>query len=209
MRESRVIALAGVFQACNLVREMANTGRIEDSAALETSLASIFRIDADSPVDVFGGLANLRPGLGVLVDQLDGTKQRDLMLTQLVVAVVRLQKRLARRNDMLTTLREGIEAAQRQVDHFGINSANTIDRLATLYGETLSQLRPRITVHGDPEYLHDQVRVAKIRALLLAAVRAAVLWRQVGGSQWRMLLRRREYSLLARGLLTRCTLDRG
>ena len=45
--------------------------------------------------------------------------------------------------------------------------------------------------------------------MLLAAVRAAVLWRQVGGSQLRLLLRRREYAMLARGLLARCTLDRG
>jgi high frequency lysogenization protein len=34
-----------------------------------------------------------------------------------------------------------------------------------------------------------------------------VLWRQLGGSQLRLLFRRRQYAMLARGLLTRCTLD--
>ncbi|MEO7063241.1 MAG: DUF489 family protein, partial [Dokdonella sp.] len=42
-----------------------------------------------------------------------------------------------------------------------------------------------------------------------AAVRAAVLWRQVGGSQLRLLFRRRQYAMLARGLISRSTLDRG
>jgi high frequency lysogenization protein len=33
--------------------------------------------------------------------------------------------------------------------------------------------------------------VSEIRALLLAAVRSALLWRQLGGSQWQFLLARR------------------
>ena len=32
--------------------------------------------------------------------------------------------------------------------------------------------------------------VAEIRALLLAAVRATVLWRQLGGTQWDLLFSR-------------------
>ena len=47
----------------------------------------------------------------------------------------------------------------------------------------------------------------KVRANLLAAVRSAVLWRQVGGRQWQLLLYRRQCSMLARGLLTGTTLD--
>ncbi|HQX66477.1 MAG: DUF489 family protein, partial [Dokdonella sp.] len=55
MRESRVIALAGVFQACSLVHALANTGRA-DATAIESSLASLFRIDSDTAADAFGGL---------------------------------------------------------------------------------------------------------------------------------------------------------
>jgi high frequency lysogenization protein len=49
--------------------------------------------------------------------------------------------------------------------------------------------------------------VEKVRANLLAAVRSAVLWRQVGGRQWQLLLHRRQCGMLARGLLTGATLD--
>jgi high frequency lysogenization protein len=207
MRESRVIALAGVLQACQLVRSIATSGRA-DSVVVEASLASVFRIDADSAVDVFGGLGGLRLGLETLLDQFDNGK-RDLALTRLVLGVLRLERRLASNSQMLAALRKGIDEIQRQADHLGVAHATVQSRLAELYVQTLSQLRPRVVVHGNPLHLANPQRVEQIRALLLAAVRAAVLWRQVGGSQLRLLLRRREYAMLARGMLTRSTLDRG
>jgi len=207
MRESRVIALAGVLQACRLVRDVATSGRA-DPATAEACLASVFRIDADSAADVFGGLGGVRCGLETLLDQFDNG-DRDLALTRLVLGVLRLERRLARSPRMLADLRTGIESIQRQVDHLGAAHASVQSRLAELYVQTLSQLRPRVVVHGNPLHLADPQRVEQIRALLLAAIRAAVLWRQVGGSQIRLLLRRREYAMLARGLLSRSTLDRG
>jgi high frequency lysogenization protein len=207
MRESRVIALAGVLQACRLVVDLAMRGRA-DATATQTSLASVFRIDANTAADVFGGIGGARLGLETLLAQFDSS-ERNLPLTRLVLGVLRLERRLARNPHMLGELRSGIERVQRQVDHFGIEHATVQGRLAELYVSTLSQLRPRVIVHGSPVNLSNPQLVEQIRALLLAAVRAAVLWRQVGGSQLRLLLRRREYAMLARGLLARSTLDRG
>lgn len=207
MRESRVIALAGVLQACRLVRDVATNGRC-DPACMEASLASVFRIDADSAAHVFGSVAGVRLGLEILHAQFEG-RHRDLALTRLTLGALRLERRLSRNPRMLGELRSGIEGIQRQVDHFGITHGAVQARLAELYVATLSHLRPRVIVHGNPLHLANAQLVEQIRALLLAAVRAAVLWRQVGGSQLRLLLRRREYAMLARGLLSRSTLDRG
>lgn len=207
MRESRVIAMAGVLQACRLVRDIATQGRA-DATAVQTSLASVFRFDADSAAGVFGGLGGLRVGLETLLDQFEN-ERRDLTLTQLVLGVLRLERKLMRRPAMLRELRGGIEGIQRQVDHLGVAHTSVQARLAELYVATLSQLRPRVVVHGNPLQLADPQKVEQIRALLLAGVRAAVLWRQVGGSQLRLLMRRREYAMLARGLLSRSTLDLG
>lgn len=206
-REARVIAFAGVLQGCRLVHELANDGRA-DAAAAQTSIASIFRIDADDAGAVFGGIGGLRLGLETLIAQTDGGR-RNLPVTRLVLGVLRLQRRLMRNPRMNAQLRAGIERVQRQVDHFGCEHPTVQLRLAELYVETLSQLRPRVMVHGNPQHLGNAQVVAQIRSLLLAAVRAAVLWRQVGGSQLRLLVRRREYAMLARGLLARSTLDHG
>lgn len=207
MLESHVIGLAGVFQACQLVRIAATSGRFE-TTEVEASLDSVFRFDADTPVDVFDGLTNLRQGLIALLAQLDNQNERDLQLTELVVSVLRTERKLGSRADMLEKLRSGIEQLKGERGDQPSSSAAIIGGLANVYSDTLSTLRPRITVHGSPQQLNQPVRVEQIRALLLAATRAAVLWHQVGGRQWSLLLRRRQYAMLARGMLARCTIDR-
>ncbi len=205
MNEERVLALAGLFQACVLAQELANEGRC-DETAMEAGVASVFRIDAPSVVGVFGNISNLRLGLRHLIAQLDGN-ERDMAITRMAVTVMRLERSLAAHPELLATLQQGIVAAQRQVEHFGQGSAQVTGRLAELYASTLSTLKPRVMVSGNPLQLQQPAVVEKVRANLLAAVRSAVLWRQVGGRQWQLLLYRRRCSMLARGLLTGATLD--
>jgi len=205
MREGRVIALAGLFQALALVRALATRGS-GDTLSMRQSIASVFRIDADSPVDVYGGIGNLRLGLETLVAQLGESGKRDLTLTRMMLQVLRLERSLARRTDVLRALRSGIDGMRGLAEQAETGQVDVSARLADLYVQTLSRLAPRILVEGNPTYLQQSAQVDQIRALLLAAVRAAVLWRQLGGTQMRLLFRRRQYAMMARGLLAGCTL---
>jgi len=205
MREGRVIALAGLFQALALVRALATRGS-GDTLSMRQSIASVFRIDADSPVDVYGGIGNLRLGLETLVAQLGESGKRDLILTRMMLQVLRLERSLARRTDVLRALRSGIDGMRGLAEQAETGQVDVSARLADLYVQTLSRLTPRILVEGNPTYLQQSAQVDQIRALLLAAVRAAVLWRQLGGTQMRLLFRRRQYAMMARGLLAGCTL---
>ncbi len=198
--------MAGVFQAVALVRQVALRGSC-DADAMRQSLLSVLRIDADTAADVYGGIGNLNLGLRTLIDQLDEHGKRDLAITRIAVTVLRLQRTLAARNDILTALHDRIVAMSGIIEQAQAGQIDPSGRLAQLYSETLSHLKPRVMVVGNPNYLNQPAQVDQIRALLLAAVRAAVLWRQVGGSHWRLLFRRRQYAMLARGLLARCTLD--
>jgi high frequency lysogenization protein len=207
MNEERVLALAGLFQATALVQQLANEGRCDD-AALEASLASVFRIDADTVAGVFDGVGNVRLGLRTLVSQLEDN-QRDIAVMRTSITVLRLERSLSRKSELLTTLQEGIVAARRQVEHFGVAHPNVAARLAELYANTLSTLKPRVMVTGMPAQLQQKPVVDRVRASLLAAVRAAVLWHQLGGRQWHLVVYRKRASMLARGLLTGATLDNG
>jgi high frequency lysogenization protein len=207
MNEERTLALAGLFQATALAQQLANEGRC-DEQALEASLRSVFRIDAPSVVGVYGNVGSVRLGLRTLIAQLDETG-RDMAVTRMAVTVLRLERSLAARRDLLDHLQQGILAAKRQVDHFGQGSPQVVGRLAELYASTLSTLKPRVMVTGNPQLLQQAAVVERVRASLLAAVRSAVLWRQIGGRQWQLLLHRRQCSMLARGLLTGITLDNG
>lgn len=205
MNEERVLALAGLYQACALAQQLASQGRCDENA-METGIASVFRIDAPSVVGVYGNVANVRLGLRTLVSQLDESSD-DMAVTRLAMTVMRLERNLSGRPELLDRLQQGILAAQRQVQHFGQDSSQVTTRLAELYASTLSPLRPRVMVNGAPQHLQQAAVVEKVRSNLLAAVRSAVLWRQLGGRQWQLLLFRRQCSMLARGLLTGSTLD--
>jgi len=205
MREERVIALAGALQATSLVRSLALSGDA-DAPSTRISLASIFKIDADNAADVFGGVAQLRRGLEMLVAQIESGK-RDPALTRLLINVMRVEGVLARRSDVLDALRKGIEDIARSDAMKDDDPVGATPQLARLYSETLSTLKPRIMVEGNPRFLNNAQTVDRIRALLLAAVRATVLWRQLGGSQLRLFFRHRQYAMLARGLLAQCTLS--
>lgn len=207
MNEERVLALAGLFQATSLAQQLANEGRCDESA-MEASVVSVFRIDAPSVVGVYGSVSAVRLGLRTLITQLD-EGERDMSVTRMAVTVMRLERSLARHRDVLEQLQQGILATKRQVDHFGQDSQQVASRLAGIYASTLSNLKPRVLVSGNPQLLQQPALVSRVRTSLLAAVRSAVLWRQVGGRQWQLILNRRQCSMLARGLLTGATLDNG
>ena len=205
MNEERVLALAGLFQATTLAQQLANDGRCDD-VAMAASMASVFRIDAPSVVGVYGDVSALRMGLRQLITLLDESN-RDVAITRMAFTVMRLERSLARRGDLLDRLQQGIVAAKRQVAHFGGESPQVTGRLAELYASTLSTLKPRVMVTGNPQQLQQPAVVEKVRTSLLAAVRSAVLWHQLGGRQWQLLLYRKQCSMLARGLLTGSTIN--
>ncbi|MCK9608631.1 MAG: high frequency lysogenization protein HflD [Methylomonas sp.] len=188
---NQTIALAGIAQACSLVRQLATTGNA-DLEAMTASIGSVLKIDSDSVADVYGGLNGIKLGL----------EQLDLQLTSRVVAnpeqaryaaqLVHLQKQLSQSPDMLNQIRIGITKAQNQAEHFGVMHENVLANLADVYHSTISTLQPRIMINGDPQHLGNQTTVNKIRALLLAGIRASLLWRQCGGSRWHLLLSRKK-----------------
>jgi high frequency lysogenization protein len=183
----RAIALAGVMQAIDLVRNIARRGQANaDDAA--TCLASLLQIDAASSAAIYGGVARLRSGLRLLEQQLD--HPRDMELTRYAVALFGLERQLARRPELLAVIRAGVEDVIRNLPHFPVDHGNTLARFADLYLNSLSTLTPRIMVSGDPVHLNNPDNANRIRALLLAGARAAILWRQSGGSRLTLLLRR-------------------
>jgi high frequency lysogenization protein len=65
--------------------------------------------------------------------------------------------------------------------------------LSLIYENTLSTLPYRINIHGSQSQLErDSVRNS-VRAQLLAAIRALVLWRQLGGNALQLFLKRESY----------------
>jgi len=180
-----------------MVQQVARTGMVEHGS-FEASLKSIFTLDSATPVDAYGGIENINFGARVLLRQLGPQKPddtddraREIEVTKYVIGIMVLERKLVKRNDLLDIITKGVERATQQLEHFPVTHENIVANLADIYSQTVSTLQPRILVNGEQNYVSNTSNANKIRALLLAAIRSAVLWRQCGGTRWQMLFQRK------------------
>lgn len=185
----RVLALAGLCQSVACVEGLATDGDC-DRKTRETIIASLFRLDAPDTDAVYDGVRGLARGLDELGHQLNLSGDSRGNARRIAFTVLQVERRLALRRDLLETIRRDLIDIDRQREHFGLLHSTVQARLGDLYASTVSKLSPRVLVQGNPAQLSQTAVVAQIRAALLAAVRSAVLWRQLGGSYWDFLLRR-------------------
>lgn len=199
--EDRVLALAGLLQAAWLTDETAWHGR-QDEAALDATLGSLFQFDPENVPAVYGGTRGLREGLEI-IHRLLGNEGRpeDARLTRYLVALMNHAQAALNDSEVMDRLRRGLERAAQQKTHFEGWDEHVIASLADVYVSTIGQQEPRIMVRGEPARLQNPVNVNMIRALLLAGIRAAVLWRQTGGRKWQLILTRRKLRETAERLL--------
>ncbi|MCG6872425.1 MAG: high frequency lysogenization protein HflD [Gammaproteobacteria bacterium] len=194
----RTLALAGVFQGASLAQRLARHG-MADQAELDASVASVFVFDADSTETVFGGLSRVASGLRLVKDKLtEHSGPNDPELTRYVLSLVQVARRLMRDPGLMERLRTGVA----EISPGDGADDDLVSRLAILYTQTVSKLNPRILVNGEPHHLKNPQITNRIRAALLAGVRAGVLFWQVGGQRWHLVLHRRQFVAMAERLLS-------
>jgi len=189
---SRVIAFAAMTQAAHLVDKIATTGLCPNIDAFEASLKSILAVDSDSPIATFGGYSSLELGFKSMLEQLDNpNNERNLQVTKYVIGMISLEKKLTRNSSAMNLLGERVNQVNRQLVHFNISDESVLANLDGIYKDIISNLGPKIQVNGKPSCLQQVITQHKIRSLLLAGVRAAVLWRQLGGTRRQLLFSRK------------------
>lgn len=188
---TQVMALAALCQAVRAVQQTAR-GEAPEPGVVATMLQSIAEQNPADALDVYGGsLLKLKPGYHILAAQMGDNPRKDVELTRYVMAVLVLERLLAKSSDSLSAVGRRIERLQQQLQHFQVTDDNIIASIADIYVEHISPLGNRIQIAGAPEQLKQSAVQQKIRALLLAALRAAVLWRQAGGRRYHFLFSRK------------------
>jgi len=172
------LALAGLVQCAELVRSTA-TGLHVDEAARTAVIQAITTHDARDLAEVFPDPALLRPGVAAAIATLSGENDR-VDILRYTLQLVDLAGRLKRSPVVTQRLAGGL-------DRLGSQPQDVA--LAGLYQETISTLGKRIQVTGNPAVL--QQAADAVRALLLAGVRFAWLWNQLGGSRWQLIIKRK------------------
>jgi len=188
----RTIALAGMYQAARLVQQTAQ-GERRDADATRASINSILETDPETAAAVYGGSSALITGLEMVTSQLaNHSKQRDMALTGYVITLMPLERKLTRQADLMKRLASAIERVKGEVKLSDEVDHGIIAALAEVYKDTVSTLQPRIMVKGEESVLRNTDSKNMIRALLLAGMRAAVLWRQRGGNRIRLIFQRKQ-----------------
>lgn len=198
----QTLALAGIYQAASLVKQIANTGKA-NTAHIESSLETLFRFDAESVEQVYGSIAGVSHGIKILHQHLVDRSSRDLEITKYALSLIMLEKKLSDTPAMLDEISERLNKIESQFDFFSLSHENTIAKLGQIYKDTISTLGPKIIVTGEQPYLSSENNASKVRALLLAGIRSAVLWRQCGGSRWQFLFGRKAYITECENILAR------
>ena len=201
--EQQIIALAGVTQSAALVHKLANAASVDD-IAVAASINSLLVINPSSLADIYPNVSHLSMGLRSLQDIFSNDRVRQHgELVRYTLGMLVLRNKLVANDKMQARLRSGLQTVSpistavqdiqdaESVEANQLRTDRTFEQLATLYQDTISTLTYRIQVQGKVEQLKSELTANQIRALLLAGIRAAVLWHQLGGRRWRLVIHRK------------------
>ena len=199
------LALAGICQSAHLVQQLAHQGQCQPDA-FNVSLRSVIDLNPGSTLAVFGNdEANLRLGLETLMAVLNSSSRQGMgaELTRYTLSLMVLERKLSGNKSALATLAQRIGQLDRQLAHYELGSETITSAMAAIYVDVVSPLGPRIQVTGSPAVLQNPLLQSKVRATLLAGIRAAVLWQQVGGGRFQLMLSRQRLLREAKTILSR------
>lgn len=190
--EQQAIALAGVAQVARMVDQISKSGSYPEDF-LEPSVNSLFVFDMKKAEDLFGGIGGVKLGLQNLSSILasrQAPETRDVV--RYVFSILHLERQFATNASMQGIVRSRLEHASFKSEHFAGHVHDVCHSVSAIYQDTLSTFRFRIKVNGSASHLQNTQNADIIRALLLAGIRSAFLWRQLGGRRWKLLMQRKQ-----------------
>jgi high frequency lysogenization protein len=191
-QRAQTIALTAVCQSAILIQDVAR-GKILDADILKNVLGGIMTTSPNSVLDVYPSLTDLSEGSKVMIIQLAGKAgKKDVLITRYIAQILSISKTLLKKPKALAKLKQELDNIERRLEHFELDDMSIIENFADAYSKVISPLKQKIQVVGNPDILRQPNAQHKVRAILLAGVRAAVLWRQMGGKRRQFLFNRKK-----------------
>ena len=179
--QQQVIALAGLVQAARMVDQVAKTGSYP-AAFFEASLRSLFAFDAPTVDAVYGNIQGVKFGLRGVVDLLtDATNEDHVAMGAYVRGLLKLEDQFGKRPDLQEVVASRLGHVNFKAQHFSGDAVELAASISAIYQDTISRLPYRIKVKGNVQHLQQTKNADLVRTLLLAGLRSAHLWRQLGG----------------------------
>lgn len=191
--KDQTLALASMMQCAQLIQQIASTGNI-NQPAFEASMDTLFQFKSATSLAIFGDLSALITGFkGIISFDKNSAKEPDRIVLYYVLSMLKLATKITKDQALIDKLQAGLKLIKQQSQQFDLSVTTTSHKIDLLYLDNISHLKPRIMVQGDPRYLSPAVNTSKVRTLLFSGIRAAFLWRQLGGSKWSLLFSKKKY----------------
>lgn len=198
--EQTVLALAGVMQAAVMIREYGFTAQY-NAEALRTELQSICQLQPEDFTAVYDSIDGLSLGLShlPLLTQ-KGNTQEKRYVGRYLMAMIQLAKLLLKDKKLQNQLQHKLHYFLMPLTVDQLIETENLLALGQIYVDIFGGLQFKIQIMGKREILGETSHMMVVRAMLLAGVRAAVLWWQLGGTPWQLLLQRYKIVRTARSL---------
>lgn len=217
--EWQIVALAAVAQSAALVSKLAVHGNASQTELL-ACVNALLALNPRSESDIYPNLGHLNLGLRTLDDMLSrGRSPENSSLVRYILGMLLIRNKLDMDSAMQSNIRDRLHSIQplllvpenatpwrmteTEKTDGQLRQEQTFEQLATLYQDTISTLSHRIQVNGQEDYLQNDYVSNRVRSLLLAGIRSAVLWHQLGGRRWRLILYRKRLQETASALRRR------
>ena len=196
--ENQNIALSAVAQCAALVHALAIGGAIKQNQ-LASALNPLLILNPKSIDQVYPNLKNLSLGFSTIQNILGSNNiNQSPQIRRYITEMLMLRKSLSKNIRMQSVVRAGLgdlkpisselidthQMGQQEID----KQDETFGEISSLYKKTLSTFKHRIRVAGKVQILKDEIVSNKIRGILFAGVRSAVLWHQLNGRYWRLFV---------------------
>ena len=190
--DEQTIALAGLYQSCYVVSNIAWKGEYNEQDFLPL-INSILQIDSIIVKDIYIDIDNIKSGFIYLKKQIIGDIfTRSSETRRYIESLKILSNHLMGDQKTVTLMQNLLKELKENTD--SLTTDEKAEKLSEIYQKTLSKFEPRIIVNGENKYLTDPIQASRIRTALFAGVRATLLWEQLGGSKWKLFLFKSSFS---------------
>mgnify|MGYP000202180010 FL=1 len=184
--DEQIISLAGLYQACLFVSNIAWKGDYNDKD-FSPLVNSVFSMNTDNAAKIFINIEYLKTGFNYLKKETMGdifTRSSETIryITSLNILSKKIKANATVMNNMQMLLKK------LNNDSESLTLDEKAERISIIYQDTVSKFNPRIVVNGKDVYLTDDLNAARIRTALFAGLRATFLWNQFGGSKLKFTL---------------------
>lgn len=200
---SVTLSLAGVCQSAQLVYQLSQTGNY-DNKAFKVCIDSILNLSPKTVLSVYGNNEkNLHLGFNTLLTILNITNKNRISvhLIKYILGIMILERKLTKNKIALKRLSNRLRVIKKNAILYIEKYDHLINDLSNIYLDIISNLGSRIKIVGTTSIL-DKIEVQnKLRSILLAGIRSAVLWRQVGGSRLQLIFFRNRFNIEVKRIL--------